>query len=122
MPFTFKLSQRLARMRCALFVLSTAALAACEKPSLSVTAPPVLGVRIIKVIVSPDTVAISPSQTTQFTAFGRTEAGVPRDGHRQQRTGQRDGSRDGDERQHAAAAPPASAAAPPASAATPAPA
>ena len=41
MPFTFKLSQRLARMRCAALLLSTATCVAGEKPEVVVLpAPP----------------------------------------------------------------------------------
>src|SRR5207249_2049981 len=73
MPFTFKLSQRLARMRCAVLLLATA-VAACEKPG-SVVAPLGPGARLVKVIVSPAAITLVPSQSNQFTAFGRTEAG-----------------------------------------------
>ena len=41
MPFTFKLSQRLSRMRWTALALATAALAACEKATPSVTGPSV---------------------------------------------------------------------------------
>ena len=58
MPFTFKLSQRLARMRCAALLLSTATCVAGEKP---------------EVVVSP---APPPSQNNPRSfAVGRTEAG-----------------------------------------------
>ncbi len=52
MPFTFKLSQRLARMRCAILLISTAALAACEKVA-SISGPTHPGARVVKLIVSP---------------------------------------------------------------------
>lgn len=72
MPFTFKLSQRLARMRCALLISSTAVAAACEKP---VAGPVGSGPQVAQVVVSPDIVTLLPSQTEQFIAFGRTAAG-----------------------------------------------
>jgi len=74
MPFTFKLSQRLARMRCAALLLATATVAACEKPA-SIVAPVGPSARLVQVIVSPDAITLVPSQIKQFTAFGRTEAG-----------------------------------------------
>jgi len=74
MPFTFKLSQRLARMRCLLLLGSTVALAACEKPG-GVVAPSQPGARIVKVILSPDTVTLSPAENQQFVVFGRTDVG-----------------------------------------------
>src|SRR6266496_2971767 len=58
MPFTFKLSQRLARMRCSAIVLTAAALAACEKP-IQVTDP---GSAAPQVFVSPRTVTLRTNQ------------------------------------------------------------
>src|SRR5438445_10202056 len=75
MPFMFKLSQRLARLRCATLLLSTAASSACEKPGASVSGPAQPGAQITKVVVSPDGVSLFSSQRKQFTAYGRTEAG-----------------------------------------------
>src|SRR5712664_4533021 len=75
MPFTFKLSQRLARMRCALLLFSTAALAACEKPAASISGPTNPGARVVKLIVSPDLVTLLSSQSMQFAALGLTAAG-----------------------------------------------
>ncbi len=77
MPFTFKLSQRLARMRSAALLLSTATLAACEQPVGSPVAPPLPPPPspVVKVVVSPDTVTLAASQTKQFAAYGRTAAG-----------------------------------------------
>src|SRR5256885_1782055 len=76
MPFTFKLSQRLARMRCAVLLLSSAVFTtACEKPAASVSGPAQPGTQVVKVVVSPDVVTLLPSHSQQFTAFGRTQAG-----------------------------------------------
>ncbi len=74
MTFTFKLSQRLARMRPVALMLSTAALAACETPGVSVSGPQP-GTQLVNVVVSPDAITLVPSQTHQFAAFGRTQAG-----------------------------------------------
>ncbi len=73
MPFTFKLSQRLARMRRAALLCSTAALAACEKPGVAGPSEP--GSQVVTLIVSPDSITLTPSQSEQFVAFGRTPAG-----------------------------------------------
>ena len=73
MPFTFKLSQRLARMRRAALLCTTAALAACEKPGVAGPSEP--GSQVVKLIVSPDSITLTPSQSEQFVAFGRTPAG-----------------------------------------------
>src|SRR2546425_559139 len=75
MPFTFKLSQRLARMRCAILLISTAALAACEKPAASISGPTNPGARVVKLIVSPELITLLSSQSMQFAALGLTEAG-----------------------------------------------
>jgi len=75
MPFMFKLSRRLARIRRGALLLSTAASAACEKPGANVSGPAQPGTQVAKVVVSPDNVSLLPSQSKQFTAFGRTEAG-----------------------------------------------
>ena len=75
MTFTFKLSQRLARMRPVALILSTAALAACETPGVSVSGPPQPGTQIAKVVVSPADITLLPSQNQQFAAYGRTGAG-----------------------------------------------
>src|SRR3989475_5926308 len=70
MPFTFKLSQRLARMRVPALLLSTAVLAACEPPSRISG----LGQGATLVVV-PNAVTLAPLQSQQFAAFGRTNAG-----------------------------------------------
>jgi hypothetical protein len=75
MPFTFKLSQRLARMRCALVLFSTAALAACEKQAASISGPTNPGAQVVKLIISPDVITLLSSQSKQFAAVGITAAG-----------------------------------------------
>jgi Big-like domain-containing protein/polysaccharide lyase-like protein len=71
MPFTFKLSKRLALSKRALAVL--AALAACE--SVRATDPKVPGSSVVQIVTAPDTVTLNPYQTRQFVAYGRTLAG-----------------------------------------------
>src|SRR2546425_3264617 len=70
MPFTFKLSQRLARMRCAA-LLASAALAACEKPAVTLTEPN----PTIHLQVSPKSVTLSTGGTSQLMAVGLTPTG-----------------------------------------------
>src|SRR5437899_441446 len=72
MPFTFKLSVRLARMK--RFLVVAAALTACEKP-LPITSPTPPNSSVAQLVIVPDTVTISPYQTQQFVAYGRTQAG-----------------------------------------------
>ncbi len=67
MPFTFKLSQRLARMRVIALLLSTG-VAACEHPSG-------ISGQATTLVVVPNAVTIAPLQSQQFAAFGRTKAG-----------------------------------------------
>jgi uncharacterized lipoprotein YajG len=71
-PFTFKLSQRLARMRCQGLVAAVATLAACQQP-MKVTGP--TPPQVTQVIVSPNSVTLQLSQSQQFRAFGRTQRG-----------------------------------------------
>src|SRR5256885_16172187 len=66
MPFTFKLSQRLARMRSAVLLLATAALAACEKPT-GLTDP---AGTLSRLVVSPKVLTLRPNQTADFMAVG----------------------------------------------------
>src|SRR5689334_11634220 len=73
MPFTFKLSKRLARIKRSL-VIGAAALAACEKP-IQITSPTSPNSPVVQVVIAPDTVTLSPYQTQQFVAYGRTQAG-----------------------------------------------
>jgi Big-like domain-containing protein len=70
MPFTFKLSKRLALMKASL-PLAVAALAACERFQ-RVTGPTS---SVVQVVATPDTVTLDPYQTRQFLAYGRTQAG-----------------------------------------------
>src|SRR6059036_3833816 len=73
MPFTFKLSQRLARMKLPL-AIAAAAFAACELP-VRVTDPNSPNSPVVQIVSSPDTVTLDPDQTQQFVAYGRTQAG-----------------------------------------------
>src|SRR5205809_8130939 len=66
MPFTFKLSQRLARMRCAVLLLATAALAACEKPT-GLTDP---AGTLPQLLVAPKVLTLRPNPTADFMAVG----------------------------------------------------
>src|SRR3989449_6604261 len=77
MPFTFKLSQRLARMRPRILVLAAAAaLVACQlQDRRGITGPTLPSNAVVQVVVAPDTVTLEPQQTQQFRAYGRTEAG-----------------------------------------------
>jgi uncharacterized protein YjdB len=77
MPFTFKLSQRLARMRCHGLMAAAATLAACEKP-LKVTGP--TPPQVTQVIVSPNSVTLQPSQGVQLTATLKDASGSPLSG------------------------------------------
>ncbi|MGH7521345.1 MAG: hypothetical protein ACREMI_08705, partial [Gemmatimonadales bacterium] len=73
MPFTFKLSVRLALIKASLATLAAAVVAACEMPGRRVTDPS--NSPVVQVIVSPDAATLDPSQTRQFLTFGRTQAG-----------------------------------------------
>src|SRR2546428_263573 len=73
MPFTFKLSKRLALMKAAL-AAAAAALAACERIQ-HVTGPGQSSSPVVQVVVAPDTVTLDPYQSRQFLAYGRTQAG-----------------------------------------------
>src|SRR5437016_633516 len=73
MPFTFKLSQRLARMKLPL-ATAAAAFAACELP-VRVTDPTPPNSPVVQIVSSPDSVTLDPDQTQQFVAYGRTQAG-----------------------------------------------
>src|SRR6266571_2989223 len=72
MPFTFKLSQRFARMKLPL-AIAAAAFAACELP-VRVTDPNPPNSPVVQIVSSPDTVTLDPDQTQQFVAYGRTQA------------------------------------------------
>src|SRR5690349_20449426 len=71
MPFTFKLSKRLALMKAWLALAAAASLVACER----VAAPTQPSTSVVQVITSPDTVTLDPYQTRQFLAYGRTQPG-----------------------------------------------
>ena len=70
MTFTFKLSKRLARLRC-LVLLSAVAFAACEKPASNLAGPKQPEAQLAKLVVSPDTIVILPLQSQRFTAYVR---------------------------------------------------
>jgi len=72
MPFTFKLSKRLALLKASL--AAAAVLAACERP-LQIIDPTPPSSSVARVVVTPDTVILDPYQTRQFLAYGRTQAG-----------------------------------------------
>src|SRR2546425_8774087 len=78
MPFTFKLSKRLALMKAWLLLAAAAALAglpllvACEL--VPHPTGPISGA-VVQIVVRPDSVALDPQQTQPFRAFGRTAAG-----------------------------------------------
>ena len=74
MPFTFKLSKRLALMKASLLFAGAAGLAlvlACEM------APHPTGPTsaVVQIVVRPESIALDPLQSQQFRAFGRTAAG-----------------------------------------------
>jgi uncharacterized protein YjdB len=69
MPFGFKLSHRLSRIK--VFALA-AVLTACEVPN---TGPDQTRRIVGRVLVSPDSVVLDPNQTLPFRAFGRTTGG-----------------------------------------------
>jgi uncharacterized protein YjdB len=74
MPFTFKLSKRLARMkvRAVTTLVAGLTLAACEqlRDQLTGIVDPVA-----QVMISPDTITLDPSQSYQFRVLGRTMSG-----------------------------------------------
>src|SRR5712691_8778444 len=74
MPFTFKLSMRLALIR-ALVAAAAAAFVACELPGRRVTDPNPPNDVVVQVFTSPDSVTLDPYEAQQFLAFGRTQAG-----------------------------------------------
>src|SRR6266516_1291465 len=74
MPFTFKLSMRLALIRAALVPVAAAAFVTSELPGRRVTDPNPNNV-VVQVFISPDSITLDPYETQQFLAFGRTQAG-----------------------------------------------
>ncbi len=76
MPFTFKLSKRLALMKASLVPAAAAALVACQlQDRRGITGPTLPSNSVVQVVTSPDTVTLEPSVIQQFRAYGRTEAG-----------------------------------------------
>src|SRR5712691_1975880 len=75
MPFTFKLSVRLALMKASVVLAAAAVCAACELPGKRVTDPNPPNNTVVQVFTSPDSVILDPYQTRQFLAYGRTKAG-----------------------------------------------
>src|SRR2546422_6141444 len=76
MPFTFKLSKRLALMKASLVPAAAAVLAACQlQDRRGITGPPLPSNSVVQVVTSPDTVTLEPSVTQQFRAYGRTATG-----------------------------------------------
>src|SRR2546425_7752914 len=76
MPFTFKLSKRLALMKASLVPAAAAVLAACQlQDRRGITGPTLPSNSVVQVVTSPDTVTLEPSVTQQFRAYGWTEAG-----------------------------------------------
>src|SRR2546423_11136107 len=71
MPFTFKLSQRLARIRCVVLLLATAALAGCEKPTGITDVAGTLS----RLVISPKVLTLRPNQSADFMAVGLTNTG-----------------------------------------------
>src|SRR2546422_406674 len=76
MPFTFKLSKRLALMKASLVPAAAAVLAACQlQDRRGITGPTLPSNSVVQVVTSPDTVTLEPSVIQQFRAYGRTGAG-----------------------------------------------
>src|SRR5216110_712742 len=74
MPFTFKLSKRLALIKAASLLLPVAALviASCDLQPRSGTG---VDNPVAQIVVYPDTLTLDPQQSFQFRVFGRTQAG-----------------------------------------------
>jgi hypothetical protein len=78
MPFTFKISVRLALMKAslALAAAAAAAVAACELSDQAGPPPPPQPDNVVvQVVTSPESVTLDPYQTEQFLAYGRTASG-----------------------------------------------
>ena len=73
MPFTFKLAQRLARMKRAPVIGAAFVLVACRL--YDHLGAPTLPGQPVQIVVAPESVALDPYQTQQFRASGRTAAG-----------------------------------------------
>src|SRR5207253_2606667 len=79
MPFLFKLSKRVARLKDRVAAVSAALLAvtvvfACEKP-LNVTDPGSGSSDVSRLVVFPKALTIQQNQTVDFTAVGLTDGG-----------------------------------------------
>src|SRR3989441_11256402 len=76
MPFTFKLSKRLALMKASLVPAAAVALATCQlQDRRGITGPTLPSSSVLQVVVAPDTATLEPAQIKQFAAYGRTQAG-----------------------------------------------
>src|SRR5437867_1694235 len=76
MPFTFKLSKRLALMKASLVPAAATVLAACQlQDRRGITDPTLPSNSVVQVVTVPDTVTLEPSQPLQFRAYGRTATG-----------------------------------------------
>src|SRR5438309_3285494 len=76
MPFTFKLSKRLALMKASLVPAAAAVLTTCQlQDRRGITGPTLPSNSVAQVVTIPDTVTLEPSVTQQFRAYGRTQAG-----------------------------------------------
>ena len=65
MPFTFKLSQRLARIRRVVLEVSRAAVAACEAPLTSLAGS--IQPQVARLVVPPANTLLKPSQTQRVS-------------------------------------------------------
>jgi len=74
MPFTFKLSQRLARMRLPQFVVPAMALAIAAFVACNVPSRPQVG-QASQIALSPRSLSLEQSQTADFEAIAFTSAG-----------------------------------------------
>src|SRR3989475_12271978 len=76
MPFTFKLSKRLALMKASLVPAAAAVLTTCQlQDRRGITGPTLPSNSVAQVVHIPDAVPLEPSLTQQFRAYGRTQAG-----------------------------------------------
>ena len=73
MPFTFKISVRLALMKASSALALALVCTGCELPGRRVTDPN--PPNVVQVVTSPVVVTLDPYQSQQFLAFGRTQAG-----------------------------------------------
>src|SRR2546428_7618553 len=76
MPFTFKLSKRLALMKASLVPAAAAVLAACQlQDRRGITGPTLTSNSVEQVVTLPDTVTLELSPALPFRAYGRTATG-----------------------------------------------